>query len=183
MKRRILKKKIRRAERLIAEEIFNLFKGFEDEKQNEFDSNLLEILFSYLLSLRLNLSDWNTKERWIDGLINGKMIIKLPDTILLNSEMVWGLSADVGGNQWKEPFETVVQIAKNGKKLNFYIIKFGNDAPIEKKEVKLGLYSGISIVEIFNKNWKHIKNYETEKVVFEKYSREYSFIFSFIRNN
>lgn len=182
MKKRILKKQIRKAEKLIAEEAFNLFKGFESEKQEDFDSHFLGVLFSYLLSLRLNLSEWNTQEKWIDGLINGKLTLKLPDTVLLHSEMVWGLLADTGGSQWKESFEAAAKISKNGKTLTSYTIKFGNPKPIEEKEVKLGLYSGISIIELFDRNSTLIKSHEIENAIFEKYSGEYSFTFSHSKN-
>ena len=49
---------------------------------------------------------------------------------LLTCEMVWGLRSDVGGKQWREPFQAEAEITEDGQDLIAYTIKFANDNSI-----------------------------------------------------
>jgi hypothetical protein len=133
MNKRKFKKQIRKVERMIAREIYEFSKDLNFENQENFNLDKISWLFAIILWQHLVLSDWNNKEKWIDGLINGKLIIKLPNSITLRGEMVWGLVEDVGGEQWKEPFEASAKISQDGKKIISYTIKFASHDPIEKK--------------------------------------------------
>jgi hypothetical protein len=58
--------------------------------------------------------------------------------------MIWGLRSDIGGKQWREPFEAEGEISEDGRNLDSYTIKFANDKPIEEKEITEDNYSAFN---------------------------------------
>jgi hypothetical protein len=143
MNRRETKKGIRRTEKQLAAFVQDFLKANErsdDEltyKTGKYSCSMLASLLAWYL--RLNPL-WNDKGRWIDGLINGHIHLQHPNELCVHGEMVWGLSRDVGGNQWKEPFSARVRVAKARGKVVSYTIKFGNDASLSEKLVESGSY-------------------------------------------
>ena len=97
-----------------------------------------------LLSHHLELSSpWPHKQRWLDGLIDAQVCAQPANIILVYGEMVWGLSANPGGNQWGEPFEAVIKISKKPQ-IDTYRMKFGNDKASTEKMIRFGFYTTLS---------------------------------------
>lgn len=73
--------------------------------------------------------------------------------------MVWGLSEDIGGNQWEEPFEAVVRVSKHRRRILSYTLKFGSEEPLSSKLVEFGLYD-ILAAEESGKDFTGIYRYQ-----------------------
>jgi len=144
MKRRKTKNQIRRLERWLVGEIRTLLISHaRQDASGQADSacNICTVLTS-LLSLYLELdSSWPYKERWLDGVSDGHFSRPRPDAIRVRGKMTWGLSEDVGGSQWAEPFEAIVRFSKNRRRILAYTLKFGNDEPLSSKLIESGFYN------------------------------------------
>jgi hypothetical protein len=69
---------------------------------------------AYLLAEHLKTDPaWNSRQCWIDGLINTHITLLKKRSLRLNGRMVWGLTRDIGGAQWAEPFEAVLVITED----------------------------------------------------------------------
>ncbi len=144
MKRRITKKRIRKAEQYLAARISSyLSTKAPAAKEGRVSKGgwVCSALTNLLASWVMLEPQWNDKERWLDGIIHGHLLLRRPDTIQIRGEMVWGLQRDVGGHQWREPFVAVVKLSKSGHRLRSYSLGFSNDQLLSEKLVKSGLYS------------------------------------------
>jgi len=89
--------------------------------------------------------DWDDEARWIDGMIDSK-VIKLPEfTVRIEGQVVWGLSDDPGGKQWREPLWAEVRATNFG--IEEYEIRFGHPNEQDRSEVEFGLYSTCSTTD------------------------------------
>ena len=125
MKRRITKKRIRHEERMIA-------KALRDYK-SEFDIDnddlrmpvqwRLEFLADWYISLK---SSEVFGEYWTDGIGLESIKEKEPHSFYLEGYITWGLVSDIGGHQWDEPFEAVVNLSRKEERLVSYRLKFSD---------------------------------------------------------
>ena len=163
MKRRKTKDRIRRLERLLSKEIQALLISHargDGDGQADSASHICTVL-TLLLSEYLELdSSWPYKERWLDGVIDGHFSQPWPDVIRVRGKMTWGLSEDVGGNQWEEPFEAIVRFSKNRRRILAYTLKFGSGEPLSNKVIESDFCYTLALEEV------------------EGFSGEYSYQFS-----
>lgn len=87
----------------------------------------------FCMSLRLLLRDllsreasWDSKGRWIEGFAENRVLFLRPRRVRVPDSIVWGLRADVGGPQWAEPFEAVLDLRPDLSDLASYTMRAGD---------------------------------------------------------
>lgn len=99
----------------------------------------------YLLNRFLEVADgWDSRERWIDGMVGARVEVIASDRIHVAGPMVWGLRADVGGEQWAEPLEAELTIGWEISDLKQYHLHFGDRRELDAKRVTPGLYDTVA---------------------------------------
>jgi hypothetical protein len=100
---------------------------------------------SQLLSLHLEgESGWNSKERWIDGMVEARFTVSRSGHANIMGRIVWGLIKDTGGPQWFDPFQAEVIIGGPDGELERYSLHFGDRDAKEPTPVPFGLYSTLA---------------------------------------
>lgn len=149
MKRRITKKQLRHYEKYLARNVRH-FLFLKSNNADEIIEAKQAVCWGIrdVLYLRLKLENhWYIKERWLDDVIGAKVIAGENNAVLIFADMVWGLIKDVGGSQWKEPFEAEMRIRKKRKHSISYRIKFSDERSLEEKNINTGSYEGITDVD------------------------------------
>lgn len=122
------------------------FAYVEDSRRNDAESikpNAFQVnnYLGHLLASNLLFSDsWNCEERWIDGLSQSRFAVD-GNTIEVQGQMIWGLTADIGGDQWAEPFYARLICRESEMS---YLLLFGNSVELAEKQVRFGLYPVVS---------------------------------------
>jgi len=94
---------------------------------------------SWLLEHHLKSApNWNSDERWLDGMIASKVADLPENTVQIEGEVVWGLSENPGGKQWSEPLLAQIRATDSG--LEEYEIGFGRGSDEESPEIEFGFY-------------------------------------------
>jgi len=117
-------------------------------------------VLSFLLSTHLETEEeWDSEERWIDGLIDSRIAKRDTRSIFLTGRMVWGLSAYPGGEQWAEGFAAMLRADDDG--LHSYRIYFCDLNQMEQ-ELEFGAYPTVVALDetqssdFESKNWKFV---------------------------
>lgn len=129
MKRRIIKRRIRQAERVLAatlQSYLNLPPETDQESREEFIHGELRVYIDILLGWLLELNPgWPSRVRWVDGVSLSDTSVIEPLTFMGRGDLWWGLLEDVGGEEWAEPFEVLLRLSKRGNRLASYEIEVG----------------------------------------------------------
>jgi hypothetical protein len=123
MKRRIVKKRISWAEKMLASETrYNLPSCQEGD---ELPTNGLLSILTYLVSHHANLENsWPHKERWFDFITDRWMHAPEPNHLIVKGTLVWAFLMKYGNGY--EPFEAEIELSNGGKKIVRYSLKFGS---------------------------------------------------------
>ena len=128
MKRRLTKKMIRKAERALATTIRDylaLPPEAEQGSREEFIHRTLSVDIDILVMWHLELApSWPSNKRWVDGVSLRSVLLAEPVTLSGRGVLWWGLTRDIGGEQWAEPFEVALQLSKRRDRLVSYRVKF-----------------------------------------------------------
>ena len=146
MKRKITKKRIRRTERLFAQDIRQYLSSLSAGDSVEVRESSIEVCWTLtlLLSDHLELgSSWPHKQRWLDGIIEAEVSAAERDGIAIRGWVVWGLSENPGGKQWAEPFQSEIQAPQ--RRRYSYRLRFGDAEGLPNKLIEFGLYEVISL--------------------------------------
>lgn len=116
-----------------------------DERSVEFGAESICHLLGCLLGACLrDMDDWNSDERWIDGMVGAQVEVLASDRIRVAGHMVWGLLSDVGGAQWAEPFEADLTIGWKTYDLTRYSLRFADHRGLDEKRVTSGSYAALA---------------------------------------
>jgi hypothetical protein len=70
--------------------------------------------------------DWDSETRWVDGLHTCAVVVEPPWRLRITGPMAWGLTADVGGPQWLEPFDADLRLSRATGQIESYELRFGD---------------------------------------------------------
>lgn len=98
-----------------------------------------------LLSMCLDdVDDWDSDTRWIDGLIDTEIHKLAHRHVSLCGDVVWGLSENPGGRQWKQAMFAEFLADDDGLKQSRICFV---DSTAPEEEVAFGMYEAVSGVQ------------------------------------